>query len=348
MVAKTALITGITGQDGRYLAELLLDKGYDVHGFSRSASPNHPVLAPLYLKAARIGRDFQAQAADLLQPESLERALDRLRPAEVYNLAAQTQVQASFDAPEATFEANALCVLRLLEAVRRSGFPIRVFQAGSAELFGEPAEWPQRESTPFRPVSPYASAKLYAYWIVRNYRESYGLHASTGILFNHESPLRPERFVTRKITATLARIRAGSPEALRLGRLDVRRDWGYAKDYVEAMWLMLQQTAADDFVIASGESHTVKEFVELAASLSGFRLHWEGEGVGEIGRDVDSGRILVEIDPSFYRPMESEGARGDAGKAARILGWAPKVRFPELVELMVRSDLAYSDQKSGR
>lgn len=340
MPLKSALITGITGQDGYYLSELLLEKGYDVHGISRHAHPRHPALAPLVERAARLGRIFLLHAADLSQPATFTDLVARIRPEEIYNLAAQTQVSISFAAPEATFDANAMGALRLLETIRQEKLPARLFQAGSAELFGDPAERPQRESTPFRPRSPYASAKLYAHWIVRSYRESHGIHAGNGILFNHESPLRPENFVTRKITATLARIRAGSGETLRLGHLDVRRDWGYARDYVDAMWRMLQQSEADDYVIATGESHTVREFVALAAEIAGFRLEWEGTGVEEKGRDARTGKILVAIDPLFYRPQESEGARGDAAKAELKLGWTPKVRFEQLVELMVRADLA--------
>jgi GDPmannose 4,6-dehydratase len=339
MGAKSALITGITGQDGYYLADLLLSRGYDVHGISRGALPDHPGLTALRLRAAQAGRRIGLHAADLCRPESIEKVLAAVRPDEVYNLAAQTQVSVSFEAPEATFEANALGPLRLLEVIRRFGLESRLFQAASAELFGKPLEWPQTESTPMRPLSPYASAKLYAFWIVKNYRESYGMHASNGILFNHESPMRPEHFVTRKITATLARMRAGEPGNLRLGHLDVRRDWGYAKDYVEAMWLMLQQPSADDFVLSTGESHTVREFVQTAAGIAGFRLEWEGEGAGEVGRDAATGKVLVEIDPRFYRPVESEGARGDAGKARRALGWEPKVRFAQLVDLMMRADM---------
>jgi GDPmannose 4,6-dehydratase len=340
MPLKSALITGITGQDGCYLSELLLEKGYDIHGISRHAHPGHPGLAPLVERAARLGRVFGLHVADLMKPETVVDLMVGIRPDEIYNLAAQTQVGISFASPESTFEANAMGTLRLLEAIRQEKLPARLFQAGSAELFGDPAESPQRESTPFRPRSPYASAKLYAHWIVRSYRESYGIHASNGILFNHESPLRPENFVTRKITATLARIRAGSGEILRLGHLDVKRDWGYARDYVDAMWRMLQQPEGDDYVIATGESHTVRDFVALAADRAGFRLEWEGAGVEEKGRDARTGEILVAIDPLFYRPVESEGARGDAAKAERKLGWAPKVRFEELVELMVRADMA--------
>jgi GDPmannose 4,6-dehydratase len=339
MRVKSALITGITGQDGYYLADLLLDQGYDVHGVSRFDSPDRAVAASLVEKAARSGRILMAHRADLGRPGDMHRLIAEIRPAEVYNLAGQSQVNLSFHAPEATFEANGLGVLRLLEAIREAGLPTRLFQAGSAELFGDPAEQPQTESTPFRPLSPYATAKLFAHWIVRSYRESYGMHAGNGILFNHESPLRTESFVTRKITATLARIRAGSPETLRLGHLDARRDWGYAKDYVEAMWRMLQRPEAGDYVLATGETHSVRDFVELAAGLAGFRLAWEGAGVDEIGRDAGTGKTLVAIDPAFYRPICRESPRGDAGKAARDLGWAPKVRFEQLVELMIRADL---------
>ncbi|MBW8886622.1 MAG: GDP-mannose 4,6-dehydratase [Fibrobacteres bacterium] len=340
MSSKSALITGITGQDGYYLTELLLEKGYDVHGISRSAHPGHPGMAPLVEKASRAGRSLHLYPGDLSQPGTLSDLLIRIDPDEVYNLAAQSRVNISFEAPEATFEANALGVLRLLETIRREKLRARLFQASSAELFGDPAERPQRESTPFRPLSPYASAKLYAHWIVRNYRESFGMHAGNGILFNHESPLRPETFVTRKITAALARMRAGSPEILRLGLLDVRRDWGFAKDYVEAMWLMLQRPEADDYIVATGESHSVREFVELAAEQGGFRILWEGTEVEEIGRDLHTGKILVAIDPRFFRPADSEGTCGDPGKAARQLGWSPKILFGQLVELMMRADLA--------
>jgi GDPmannose 4,6-dehydratase len=347
MPSKSALITGITGQDGYYLAELLLGKGYEVHGVSRSAHSGHPGLAPLVEQAGLAGVGFHLHAIDLSHPATLAEMLSRIRPDEVYNLAAQSRVNVSFEAPEATFEANALGVLRLLESIRRDKLNTRLFQAGSAELFGHPAESMQRETTPFRPLSPYASAKLYAHWIVRNYRESFSMHAGNGILFNHESPLRPDSFVTRKITATLARIRAGSRETLLLGVLDVRRDWGYAKDFVEAMWLMLQQPEADDYVIATGESHSVREFVEAAAELAGFRLAWEGAGVEETGRDLRTGRILVAIDPRFFRPSDSEGTCGDPGKAERRLGWSPKVRFAQLVELMMSADLALNPSDPG-
>ncbi len=336
---KSALITGITGQDGCYLADLLLANGYDVHGVSRKAFSDHPALESIREKAARSGPCLRAHAADLSRPEDMHRLIALIRPDEVYNLAGQTQVNLSFQAPESTFEANGLGALRILEAIRNAKLQTRVFQAGSAELFGHPTESPQTENTPFRPMSPYATAKLFAHWIVRNYRDNYGLHASNGILFNHESPSRPETFVTRKITAALARIRSGRDEVIRLGHLDVRRDWGYAKDYVEAMWLMLQQPRGDDYVLATGETHSVREFVELAANLAGFRLAWEGVGVEEVGRDSRTGKVLVAIDPAFYRPIERESACGDASKAGRELGWTPKVRFAQLVELMVRADI---------
>jgi GDPmannose 4,6-dehydratase len=339
LTAKSALITGITGQDGLYLADFLLGKGYDVHGLSRRASPDHPALAPLRGNDARAGGSLSLHVADLGRSDSIPALIAEIRPDEIYNLAAQSQVSLSFETPEATFEANGLGPLRILEAVRDAHLPARIFQAGSAELFGNPVEWPQTESTAFRPLSPYACAKLYAHWIVRTYRESHGMYACSGILFNHESPLRPESFVTRKITATLARIRAGRPETLRLGCLDVRRDWGHARDFVEAMWLMLQQGEADDYVLATGETHSVREFVELAAELAGFRIRWEGEGAGEEGRDAATGKLLVAVDPRFFRPAERRGACGDPGKAARELGWVPRTRFAQLVELMMRADL---------
>jgi GDPmannose 4,6-dehydratase len=289
--------------------------------------------------AARSGKVFALHYGDMADASSLSRIVSSVRPTEVYNLAAQSHVAVSFEMPEYTCDVNANGVLRLLEALRSAGLEFRFYQASTSELYGKVEETPQNEHTPFHPRSPYAVSKLYGYWIVRNYREAYGLHASNGILFNHESPRRGENFVTRKITASLARIRAGSAERLLLGNLEARRDWGFAGDYVEIMWLMLQQDEPDDYVVATGETHSVREFAEHAARVAGFELAWEGQGAAERGLDRRTGRVLIEIDPRFYRPAEVDFLLGDARKAARKLGWKPKLRFESLVELMMRADL---------
>jgi GDPmannose 4,6-dehydratase len=335
-----ALITGVTGQDGSYLAELLLAKGYEVHGIARRTSlMARGRIDSARESAARDGKRFELHYGDMADASSLSRIVAAVRPDEVYNLAAQSHVGVSFEMPEYTCDVNANGVLRLLEALRSSRLDVRFYQASTSELYGKVEQIPQTETTPFHPRSPYAVSKLYGYWIVRNYREAYGLHASNGILFNHESPRRGENFVTRKITAGLARIRAGSSERLALGNLEARRDWGFAGDFVEMMWLMLQRDAPDDYVIATGETHSVREFAVHAARCCGFELVWDGEGVAEKGRDRRTGRVLIEIDPRFYRPAEVDYLKGDASKAARELGWQPKLRFEALVELMMRADL---------
>jgi GDPmannose 4,6-dehydratase len=340
MARKVALITGVTGQDGSYLAELLLAKGYAVHGIARRTSLMiRSRIDAARERAAREGQIFELHYGDMADASSLSRIVAAVRPSEVYNLAAQSHVGVSFEMPEYTCDVNANGVLRLLEALRSAELDARFYQASTSELYGLAEEVPQTESTPFHPRSPYAVSKLYGYWIVRNYREAYGLHASNGILFNHESPRRGENFVTRKITAALARIRAGSAERLALGNLEARRDWGFAGDFVEMMWLMLQRERPDDYVVATGETHSVREFAECAARIAGFELVWEGEGAREQGRDRRSGRVLLQIDPRFYRPAEVDLLQGDASKAASALGWQPKVRFEALVELMMRADL---------
>ena len=327
---KKALLTGITGQDGSYLAELLLSKGYEVHGLIRRSSTfSTGRIEHLYHDPHESGARLSLHYGDLTDPSSLLSAVHLARPDEIYNLGAQSHVRVSFDVPEYTGEITGLGAVRLLEAIRESGIRPRFYQASSSELFGSsPA--PQSETTPFHPRSPYAAAKAYAYWIVVNYREAYGLYACNGILFNHESPRRGETFVSRKITRAAARIKLGLQDRLYLGNLDARRDWGYAGDYVEAMWLMLQQEAADDFVIATGESHTVREFLDIAFGHVG--LDWARH---------------VEIDPHYFRPAEVDELRGDMSKARRQLGWQPKVRFPALVTMMVDADLADIQQTAA-
>jgi GDPmannose 4,6-dehydratase len=340
MSDRIALVTGVTGQDGSYLAELLLSKGYAVHAITRRTSAfSRDRIESIRREARAKGRVFDLHYGDLGDASSLGAIIAETRPDELYNLAAQSHVAISFQQPEYTTDVNATGVLRLLEGIRRAGLPTRFYQASTSELYGNSEEAPQNEQTPFRPRSPYAIAKLYGFWIVRNYRESYGMHAGNGILFNHESPRRGENFVTRKITLTLAQIRAGSESELRLGNLDARRDWGFAGDYVEAIWRMLQQDRPDDYVIATGESHSVREFVERAAEVAGYHIAWEGEGVNTVGRDKRSGRVLVRVDPKYYRPSDVDLLIGDASKAQKELGWRPRVRFNELVEMMMRADL---------
>lgn len=345
---KVALITGITGQDGSYLAEFLLEKGYEVHGvIRRSSSFNTGRIEHLYLEEwvrdMHRGRAVHLHYGDMTDSSSLLRILQEVMPDEVYNLAAQSHVKVSFEVPEYTAEVVALGTLRLLEAVRILGMgdKVRVYQASTSELFGQVVESPQNEATPFRPSSPYAVAKQYAYWICRNYRESYGMYVANGILFNHESERRGETFVTRKITLAAARIAAGVQDKLYLGNLSALRDWGYAKDYVECMWLMLQQEVPQDFVIATGEQHTVREFATLAFGVAGIELEWRGEGRAEQGIDRKSGRVVVEVDPRFFRPSEVETLLGDPSKARRELGWNPRTTsFEELVRKMVEHDIA--------
>ena len=340
MARKVALITGITGQDGAYLAELLLGRDYEVHGIARRTSSMHRErIDGIRDEASAAGKVFDLHYGDLGDSSSLNRIIAMTRPTEMYNLAAQSHVGISFQQPEYTTDVVATGVLRLLEAIRSNQLETRFYQASTSELFGKVEETPQRETTPFHPRSPYAVSKLYAYWIVRNYREAYGMHGSNGILFNHDSPMRGENFVTRKITLGLARIRAGLQPVLRLGNLEAKRDWGFAREYVEAMWLMLQREEPDDYVVATGEAHSVREFVERAAQVAGMTLEWEGEGVDEIGRDVASGRTIVEIDARYFRPADVDLVIGDASKARRELGWSASVTFDKLVEMMMKADM---------
>jgi len=340
---KSALITGITGQDGAYLAELLLRKGYRIHGLRRRTSQfNTARIDHLYHDPHVSGEDLTLHYGDLSDASSLLRVVEKTQPDEIYNLAAQSHVAVSFEKPEYTANSDGLGVLRLLEAVRilKLENKTRFYQASTSELYGKVVETPQTETTPFHPRSPYGVAKLFGYWITVNYREAYGLFACNGILFNHESPWRGETFVTRKITQALARIKLGVQEKLFLGNLDARRDWGHACDYVEAMWMMLQHERPEDFVIATGEQHTVREFATKAAAEIGIKLRWQGEGVDEKGYDAASGREIVAIDPAYYRPAEVETLLGDASKAHRLLGWKPKTSFGELVREMAKHDLA--------
>jgi GDPmannose 4,6-dehydratase len=332
---KRALITGITGQDGAYLAKLLLEKGYEVWGaYRRSSSLNLWRLEELGVRD-----DVRLIPLDLLEYSNIVRALEKVQPDEIYNLAAQSFVALSFEMPLYTAEADALGVTRLLEALRAVKPDARFYQASTSEMYGKVQEIPQTERTPFYPRSPYAVAKLYAYWITVNYRESYGIHASSGILFNHESPLRGQEFVTRKITASLARIKYGQQEVLELGNLDAKRDWGFAGDYVEGMWLMLQQDFPDDYVLATGETHSVRKFVELVAEVVGFNLVWEGAGQEERGIDLRTGKVIVCVNPEFYRPAEVDLLVGNPEKARSRLGWSPRVGFSELVRMMAERDM---------
>jgi GDPmannose 4,6-dehydratase len=344
---RVALITGITGQDGAYLAEFLLDKGYEVHGVKRRASSfNTQRIDHLYQDPHVENRHFTLHYGDLTDSTNLIRIIQEVQPDELYNLAAQSHVAVSFETPEYTANADALGTLRLLEAIRILGLSdkTRFYQASTSELYGKVQETPQTETTPFYPRSPYAAAKLYAYWITVNYREAYGLYACNGILFNHESPVRGETFVTRKITRALARIKLGLQDRLYLGNLDARRDWGHARDYVEAQWLMLQQDRPEDFVICSGEQHSVRDFVDAAAGELGLAIEWRGEGREEKGFEPDSGRCLIEIDPRYFRPTEVDTLLGDGANARAKLGWQPKISFAELVAEMVQEDLKGAEQ----
>lgn len=333
---KKAFITGLTGQDGSYLAEFLLEKGYEVHGIVRRAS---------VFNTARIDhlmKDIHTYHGDMIDSSNLNRLMERIQPDEIYNLAAQSHVQVSFDVPEFTADVDGLGTLRLLDTIREMRSNTRFYQASTSELFGGlPETAPQSEKTPFYPKSPYGAAKLYAYWITVNFREAYDLYACNGILFNHESPRRGETFVTKKITRAVARIAQGRQDKLSLGNLDAKRDWGYAKDYVEAMWLMLQQEKPDDFVIATGETHTVREFTELAFRHIGVELAWEGEGVEEKAYDRKTNRLLVEVNPKYFRPAEVEFLWGDPAKAKEKLGWTNKTSFERLVEIMMDYDMKF-------
>lgn len=351
MTDKTALITGVTGQDGAYLARLLLDKGYIVHGVKRrSSSFNTERVDGIYVDPHVPNAKFFMHYGDLTDSTNLIRLVQETQPDEIYNLAAQSHVQVSFETPEYTANADGIGALRLLEAIRILGMQdrVRFYQASTSELYGKVQEVPQRETTPFYPRSPYAAAKLYAYWITVNYREAYGMFASNGILFNHEGPTRGETFVTRKITRAVAGIAQGLQQTLFLGNLDAKRDWGHARDYVEGMWRILQHDKADDFVLATGETHSVRSFVELAFAQIGQTIVWEGSGVGEVGRDEKSGEVRVRIDPRYFRPTEVDLLIGDATKARTQLGWSPTVGFQDLVAEMVRSDIALAEREHWR
>jgi len=343
---RKAFITGITGQDGSYLTELLLGKGYEVHGMIRRASSfNTRRIDHLYQDPHDEDARLFLHYGDLTDSSNLNRLLERIRPDEIYNLGAQSHVQVSFEVPEYTAETDAVGTLRLVDAIKDTGLDCRFYQASTSELYGKARESPQSERTPFHPRSPYGAAKLYAYWIVVNYREAYGLHASNGILFNHESPRRGRTFVTRKITRAAAAIALGRQDCLHLGNLDAARDWGWAPDYVEAMWRMLRRDEPDDYVIATGEMHTVREFAEKAFGVLDLPIEWEGEGADEVGIDASSGRTVVRVDPRYFRPAEVDALLGDATRAKERLGWRPTVRFDELVEIMVRAD---HDDLAGR
>ncbi|HMH27495.1 MAG TPA: GDP-mannose 4,6-dehydratase [Steroidobacteraceae bacterium] len=344
---KSALITGITGQDGSYLAEFLIEKGYEVHGVKRrSSSLNTDRIDHLYQDPHEKNVRLKLHYGDLTDSTNLIRIIQEVQPDEIYNLAAQSHVAVSFEIPEYTANSDAVGTLRLLEAIRILGLEkrTRFYQASTSEMFGLVQETPQRETTPFYPRSPYGAAKLYAHWITVNYREAYGLFACSGILFNHESPLRGETFVSRKITRALTRIHVGLQDALYLGNLDSRRDWGHARDYVRAQWLMLQQEVPEDFVIATGQQFSVREFVDAASSCLKMKLEWQGRGVNEVGVDKKTGRKVVSVDPRYFRPTEVDSLLGDATKAKEKLGWTPQIAFPELVAEMVESDLKMAER----
>lgn len=346
---KRALITGITGQDGSYLAELLLDKGYEVHGLIRRGSTfNTSRIDHLYRDPHKMDVVLFLHYGDLSDSSNISRLLQKVQPEEIYHLGAQSHVKVSFDMPEFTGDVTGLGTLRILDAIRDTKTEARFYQASSSEMFGKVMEIPQTENTPFYPRSPYGCAKVYAYWITRNYRESYGIHASNGILFNHESPRRGETFVTRKISRGLTQIKLGLDECIYLGNLDAKRDWGYAKDYVYAMWLILQQPEPDDYVIATNETHSVREFVEEASSQLGMDIIWQGEGLDEVGIDSNNGKTVVRIDPAYFRPAEVDLLIGDSSKANNVLGWKPEVTFKELVKLMVDSDLQIESRRAAK
>jgi GDPmannose 4,6-dehydratase len=337
---KKALITGITGQDGSYLAEFLLEKGYEVHGIIRRTSTfNTGRIDHIYQDSHLNDDKLFLHYGDLSDSSNLSRLIEKIQPDEIYNLAAQSHVRVSFDMPEYTSDVAGLGVLRLLDAIKESGVKTKFYQASSSEMFGLAQETPQKETTPFHPRSPYGCAKVFGYWITRNYRESYDLFAVNGILFNHESPRRGETFVTRKITRGLARIKLGLEDKLYLGNLDAKRDWGFAGDYVRAMWLMLQHDKPDDYVVATGEMHSVREFLEEAGRHLGFNIVWQGSGLAEKGVDTKTGKIVIEIDPRYFRPAEVELLLGDYGKIHSELDWSPRVSFKELVAMMAESDL---------
>ena len=349
MENKVALITGITGQDGSYLAEFLLDKGYEVHGIKRrSSSFNTDRIDHLYQDPHETDRKFVLHYGDLSDSMSLVRIIQKIQPDEIYNLGAQSHVAVSFETPEYTADTVGLGALRILEAIRISGLEkkTKYYQASTSELYGEVQETPQKETTPFYPRSPYAAAKLYAYWITVNYREAYGMFACNGILFNHESPVRGETFVTRKITRALARISLGLQNTVYLGNMDAKRDWGHAKDYVEMQWLMLQQDEPDDFCIATGVQYSVRDFVNFAWSHLGKTIRWEGEGINEKGYDSETGNLIVEVDPRYFRPTEVETLLGDPFKAKEKLGWEPKITLEEMVYEMMENDINIAKRDS--
>ncbi|MGB5166283.1 MAG: GDP-mannose 4,6-dehydratase [Woeseiaceae bacterium] len=336
-----ALITGITGQDGSYLTEFLLKKGYEVHGIKRRASSfNTDRIDHLYQDPHAPDVRLKLHYGDMTDATNLIQVIQKVQPDEIYNLAAQSHVQVSFETPEYTANSDALGTLRILEAVKILGLEkkTRIYQASTSEMFGQVQEVPQKETTPFYPRSPYGAAKVYAYWIIVNYREAYGMHASNGILFNHESPVRGETFVTRKITRALARIKVGLQDALYIGNMESLRDWGHAKDFVEAMWLMLQQDTADDYVIATGKQYSVRQFIEAAAAELEFDIEWQGKGADEVGIDRNSGKQIIAVDPRYFRPTEVETLLGDPSKAKRVLGWEASTSFAQLVKEMVEAD----------
>ncbi len=339
-MTKIALITGVTGQDGTYLSKFLLDKGYVVHGIKRESSATSTGSKKEYI----INNNQQFHLCDMTDYSKIIRILKEVRPDEIYNLAAQSNVPTSFDRPEYTAEINALGTLRLLEAIRTLGLEdkTKFFQASTGELFGNSLETPKNENTPFSPLNPYAVSKLYAYWICVNYREAYEMFVCNGILFNHESPIRPDSFVTRKVTKAAVKIKEGLQKKLYLGNLNAKRDWGFAGDYVEAMWLMLQKDKPDDYVIATGETHSVKDLAEFAFREAGIEIKWEGKGLDKKGRNAATGEILIEVDPQFYRPIESSLLVGDPSKAREKLGWVPRTNFYELVKMMVKDDLEFA------
>lgn len=345
--AKKALITGITGQDGSYLAELLLEKGYEVHGIIRRASAfNTSRIDHLYADPHINGVKLHLHYGDLSDSSNINRLLEKIRPDEIYHLGAQSHVRVSFDIPEYTGDVTGLGTLRILDAIRDTGIKTKFYQASSSEMFGKALEIPIKETTPFYPRSPYGVAKVYAYWITKNYRESYGIFASNGILFNHESERRGETFVTRKITKGLSRIKLGKEETLHLGNMDAKRDWGHAKDYAYGMWLMLQQNKPDDYILATNETHSVREFVELSAKHLGIDLAWKGKGVNEKGIDKNTGKTIVKIDPKYFRPAEVNVLLGDYSKAKKELGWEPEVTFKKLVKIMTMAD--YKNEKAAK
>jgi GDPmannose 4,6-dehydratase len=344
---KKALLTGITGQDGSYLAELLLEKGYEVHGLIRRASTfNTGRIDHLYKDRHINGVKLFLHYGDLSDSSNLSRLIEKIQPDEIYNLGAQSHVRVSFDMPEYTADVTGLGALRLLDAIREAKIKTKFYQASSSEMFGKAVELPLKETTPFYPRSPYGCAKVFAYWITKNYREAYEMFAVNGILFNHESPRRGETFVTRKITRGLARIKLGLDEKLFLGNLDAQRDWGHAKDYVEGMWLMLQASKPDDYLLAMGETHTVREFAEITAKQFGIDLIWQGKGINEKGVDKKTGKIIIEIDPKYFRPSEVDILLGDPTKAKTELGWTPKISFAELVKEMCDADIRAEEHKN--